>query len=73
MGNRRLLLAAAELDFGSTLSFDPDTVLGTVDPKLSKPEQDARATAARRCCLNIRPTGDGFSTSAHPNCCWRQS
>lgn len=46
--NRHLLLAAAELNFGSTLSFDADAVLGTVDPKLSKPEQDARASAARR-------------------------
>ena len=46
--NRRLLLAVTELDLGSTLSFSADAVLGPIEGKLSKPEQDGRAAAARR-------------------------
>ncbi|MEA2906278.1 MAG: ATP-dependent helicase HepA [Alphaproteobacteria bacterium] len=46
--NRRLLFAVAEVDTSTMLSFNADSVLGPNDTKLSKPEQDERAAAARR-------------------------
>lgn len=45
--NRRLLVAVSELYLLDALTFDAGAILGTADPKASKPEQDACSAIAR--------------------------
>lgn len=45
--NRRMLLAASEVDLRGAMTFDVEAILGASDATTSKPEQEARASVTR--------------------------
>ncbi len=51
---RRLLVATAELDLRGAIDLDLEMVLGPAASKASKPEQDARNTAARNALAQLQ-------------------
>jgi hypothetical protein len=63
---RRLLVATAELDLRSAISFDPTEVLGTPDPEASKAERDARYTVERLALAQFQADRRWFVDLAAP-------
>lgn len=52
--NRRLLIAASEVDLRGAMAFDVEAILGQNDTTTSKPEQDARASVTRIACAQFQ-------------------
>jgi hypothetical protein len=64
--DQRLLVATAELDLRSAISFDPTEVLGAPDPEASKPERDARHMAERLALAQFQADRRWFIDLAAP-------